>query len=282
MAETTIEWTATRQLGGTVLPGYTFNPWIGCAKVSPACTNCYAEVETPARVSRAKGVELWGPKAARQVTSASNWRKPLAWNRAAAEAGQRRKVFCASLADVFEDRPDLHAPRQRLGELIAQTPNLDWLLLTKRPENLDRLIVADRLWDHDNPLSIVWLGVSVEDQRYAEERIPLLLGVPASVRFLSCEPLLEALDLRAWLRTPGVLHWVAALGHCRRRIGQQCPSHATGVGAGSARAVPGIPDAVLLQAVGQLRSERPRRTDPDRQEEGRARAGRPGVERVPG
>lgn len=180
----------------------TFNPWIGCTKVSAGCKNCYASVETFTRRERARGIELWGENAARHVTSDANWKKPLAWNREAAKAGVRRRVFCASLADVFEDRPDLRAPRARLWCLIAETPHLDWLLLTKRPENADRLWTDAQTaaWNGADSLgptwpTNIWLGTTVEDQRRADERIPHLLRVPAAVRFLSCEPLLEAVDL---------------------------------------------------------------------------------------
>lgn len=117
----------------------TFNPWIGCTKVSPGgCANCYAEVSTPARVKRAAGVETWGPHGQRQRTSAHNWKQPLAWNAAAdafeAEHGRRRRVFCASLADVFDNAvPPVW--RSDLFKLIVETPRLDWLLLTKRIGN---------------------------------------------------------------------------------------------------------------------------------------------------
>ena len=161
----------------------TFNPWIGCSKVSDGCRNCYAEVDTFARRERARGLELWGPKAARHVTSESYWKQPLKWDREARAAGVRRRVFCASMADVFEDRPDLVEPRQRLSDLVLSTPSLDWLLLTKRPENAARLWleagVTNDAWS-DN----VWLGTTVEHQAAANKRIPHLLAVPARVRFL--------------------------------------------------------------------------------------------------
>lgn len=188
MGESSIEWCR-----------FTFNPWIGCEKVSPGCKNCYASVDTYARVSASRGLPLWGPGSSRHVTSDANWRKPFSWNKAAAKAGERHRVFCASLADVFEDRPDLLVPRARLAMLIANTPHLDWLLLTKRPEN------AARMWRvafggglapaHMNPwLPNVWLGTTVEDQQRANERIPRLLAVPAAVRFVSYEPALETVD----------------------------------------------------------------------------------------
>lgn len=189
---------------------HSFNPWIGCSKVGPDCKNCYAELDTFPRRSRSKGLELWGPAAHRHVTSDDNWKKPLAWNRAAAKAGERHRVFCASIADVFEDREDLRKPRARLWDLIERTPNLDWLLLTKRPENALRL--AEQAWRESLPpgtsitadfrpkawLPNIWLGTSVGTQATADERIPHLLQVPARVRFLSCEPLLEEIDLKGW------------------------------------------------------------------------------------
>lgn len=194
---------------------HTFNPWIGCAKVAPGCTFCYAEHDTYPRVSRSRGVELWGPHASRHVTSAAYWRKPLRWAKAARAAlydwqnadvagerpgpmPHRPRVFCASLADVFEDRADLVEPRARLFDLIYDTPELDWLILTKRPENVARL--SDAAWDEgDGPTSLppnVWLGVSVANQDDADRNVPLLLKIPATVRFLSVEPLIGPVDLR--------------------------------------------------------------------------------------
>lgn len=179
--ETNISWTDS-----------TFNPWLGCEKVSAGCKNCYAENDTPIRVHRGKGLELWGGGAARVVTGADNWKKPARWNREAQAAGRRHRVFCASLADVFEGRRDLDAPRARLFALIEQTPWLDWQLVTKRPENMMRL--APAAWANRWPLN-VWAGCTVENQRAAAERIPHLLRIPAVVRFLSMEPLIEAVDL---------------------------------------------------------------------------------------
>lgn len=197
MAETKIQWTATPRADGTFAPGYTFNSWIGCAKVSPGCKNCYAAVDTFARVSASRGLPLWGEQAARHVTSDDNWRKPLRWNREAAAMGERRKVFCASLSDVFEARDDLDPHRARLWELIEATPALDWLLLTKRPEEIMQRI--PERWRDGLPAS-VWVGTTVENQEMAEARIPHLLRVPARIRFLSCEPLLDELDLSAFLQ----------------------------------------------------------------------------------
>lgn len=184
MAQTKIEWTATPRADGTLAPGYTFNPWMGCQKVSPGCAHCYAEAMIDLHYKKAK----WGPNGTRVRTSAEYWRQPLKWNRAAAAAGERRKVFCASLADVFEERAELDAWRRDLWELIAATPSLNWLLLTKRPENIESM--APIGWINRGAPHNVWLGTSVENQETLEQRVPHLLRAPAVVRFLSCEPLL--------------------------------------------------------------------------------------------
>lgn len=207
MAQTRIEWTSQRKLDGTVIPGYTFNPWEGCEKVSPGCAGCYAEQ----RDKQYHNGEHWGPNGTRLMHREAYWKQPEKWNREAEQAGERRRVFCASLADVFEDRPELLAPRLRLFDLIRRTPRLDWLLLTKRPQNIDRLmletvrIVPGNDGSQDDlliwlskwasaPPANIWLGTSVEDQRAADTRIPELLKIPATVRFLSCEPLLGPVE----------------------------------------------------------------------------------------
>lgn len=184
MAENSnIEWT-----------DHTFNPWIGCAKVSDGCKHCYAETMMDQRYGRVK----WGPQGTRQRTSDANWRKPLSWNRKAKANSRRYFVFCASLADVFEDRPEVDPWRVDLFRLIETTPNLDWLLLTKRPENVMGMIARSTgrhadAWLADN--THAWIGASVENQKTADERIPHLLHIPASVRFLSMEPLLGPVSL---------------------------------------------------------------------------------------
>lgn len=166
---------------------HTFNPWWGCEKVSPGCKHCYAE--TLAK-RFAPGMKLWGPGRTFRTFGDAYWRLPLKWDRAAAKAGRRARVFCASMADVFDDKaPGIE--RVKLWAAIRKTPNLDWLLLTKRPENFASLLPVD--WGDGWPN--VWLGTSVESQQYADERIPHLLATPAAVRFLSCEPLLAPVDL---------------------------------------------------------------------------------------
>lgn len=170
---------------------YVFNPWIGCTKVSAGCKHCYAETLMDKRYGRVK----WGPAGVRKRTSEANWKKPLTWDRKAKAAGERRKVFCASLADVFEDRPELVEWRDDLFDLIHITPHLVWLLLTKRPENVIRMMDGYDFNKSIFHLHNIWIGTSVEDQETADERIPHLLQIPAKIRFLSCEPLLGPVDL---------------------------------------------------------------------------------------
>lgn len=170
MAENSkIEWT-----------DHTFNPWVGCTKVSPGCDNCYAEFWA----KRTGNPDLWSGKRRRTKT----WNDPVRWNREA--EGTRKRVFCASLADVFDNE----APeewRWDLFNLIRNTPNLDWLLLTKRIGNVHKFLPED--WG--NGYQNVWLGATIVNQDEADRDIPKLLNVPARVRFLSMEPLLGPVDL---------------------------------------------------------------------------------------
>ena len=267
---------------------HTFNPWMGCTKVSPACQNCYAERDMDHRY----GKVVWGPRGTRVKTSADNWRKPLKWNRyeakylhlvqdnldGTADGGEavarRPKVFCASLADVFEDwqgpildhhghkgfcrdfegqrnyywhsqpvdeevtrnaglRPiTMDDLRADLFRLIDATPYLDWLLLTKRPENVRRMWPDYELcrWDstgRELPLRHlrhnVWLGTSIENQEWADKRIPELLKCRdlSPVLFVSAEPILEPIDLdRSW-------KVFRADGHRlnRNQYAAECPTH---------------------------------------------------------
>ena len=166
---------------------HTFNPWIGCTKVSDGCKHCYAE----AMMDKRWGKVQWGPTGTRQRTSAAIWCKPFQWNRQAEQQGRRYRVFCASLADVFEENPQVSEWRVDLFRLIQQTPHLDWLLLTKRPER----IVYEITKFMPCVLPNIWIGTSVENQEAADSRIPELLKVPAKVRFLSMEPFLGPVDL---------------------------------------------------------------------------------------
>jgi len=182
---------------------HTLNPWIGCARVSPACENCYAET-----LNNRHGWADWGVHGTRHLTSLANMRLPLRWNKMASEAGERRRVFCASLADIFENRDELKPRRAEVYDLTLATPDLDYLLLTKRIDHADRLwsIAADSrdvMWRSNH-----WLGTTVEDRKFGFPRIAVLRNIPAQTRFLSCEPLLEDLgdlDLTG-------IHWVIVGG----------------------------------------------------------------------
>lgn len=190
---------------------HTFNPWVGCTKISPACDNCYAE----GWARRTGQGNLWQGELRR--TSDANWQQPIKWNRKAAEAGRRARVFAASLADVFDNQADPQW-RSDLFALIEATPALDWLLLTKRPQNVRKMIWPK--WDSGMPENI-WLGTTVENQAEADRRIEHLIDAPAAVRFLSCEPLLGPVNLFDWigpwgergqLQAPPMLDWVICGG----------------------------------------------------------------------
>lgn len=255
----------------------TFNPWIGCTKVAPGCTHCYAEA-----FAKRTGKAKWGPGGTRVLTSDAYWKNPLKWNKQAEAAGVRKRVFCASLADVFEDwsgnQADGVSPkcmvnakgeplctrigietavqwptepgwrplcminvRERLFRLIDATPNLDWLLLTKRPENIRKMWPSTNCWGlvchasvgtgivcPDDSCDVndglrkgwrdnVWLGTTVTDQETADRNIPQLIqcGDLCPVRFLSCEPLLG----------PVILHKYFADCQCGRGHGfTACPN----------------------------------------------------------
>lgn len=253
-ANSAIEWT-----------DHTFNPWIGCTRVSPGCVNCYAE----SFAFRFKKAD-WGPTARRVKTSVAYWKKPLQWNKEnwwecgcgwrgvfretieCIGAGDsvvlscpdpdcmfvckptRQRVFCASMADVFEDNPQVANWRGELFKLIEATPNLDWLILTKRPERIfslgtDAVGEIFDLWLARQ--KNVWLGTSIENQKTADERTKHLLRVGPCIRFLSVEPLLEEVDIEV-----NKLNWVIVGGesgkNCRpfdvewaRRIHAQCKDY---------------------------------------------------------
>ena len=203
--ETKIEWC-----------DHTFNPWIGCAKVHAGCTHCYAEADQGIRRNRVQ----WGAGGTRSRTSPANWTQPIKWDKQAKMEGVRKRVFCASLADVFEDwtgeiidskgrtlwnnntfgnvslvnQLTMEHLRIQLFELIDRTPNLDWMLLTKRPENIKRMWVGGYR-------SNVWLGTSVSNQETANEMVPKLIESEnlAKHLFVSAEPLLGEID---WCSIP--------------------------------------------------------------------------------
>lgn len=244
---------------------HTFNSWIGCTKVSPGCVNCYAE----ARDLRFDGGIHWGKGAPRRRTSEANWQQPVKWNenyrylfvecsvchwRGDVSGGRgmrsegsvmccpacdavgvlrptRPRVFCASLADWLDDEVPIDWLADLL-RLIHDTPHLDWLMLSKRPQNwLGRLLAAMATlqpgplldwaykWRIGAPPANVWMGTTVEDQTRAGERIPALLSIPARVRFLSCEPLLGPVDLNYAFGIPTG----AGNGSCAMHLAGVCP-----------------------------------------------------------
>ena len=179
MAETTaIEWADS-----------TFNPVWGCQKISPACDFCYAEA-----LDRRTGGKHWGPNAPRRRTSTLNWNKIHKWNRQAdaffVKHGRKRRVFCASMADVFDNKWKTQW-RDDLWQLIRDCPDMDWLLLTKRPQNLEKMKPA--FWNEIK--GHIWLGTTVENQDIADKNIPHITRHDTAVRFLSCEPMLGMIDL---------------------------------------------------------------------------------------
>lgn len=260
MGETTIGWTR-----------FTFNPWWGCVEVSPACRLCYARTW-----AKRMGFNVWGRDAERRFFDDAHWRQPLNWNKkVGAERAERAtkvreinaqmsrehigqplppnlkypppvdgRVFSASMADVFENRADLVAPRTRLFMTIMQTPELDWLLLTKRPGDWHRLTVQSLelvkswvdtpgimpSWMTTHPAELmgwilhwltkgsappqnVWFGTTVENQEMADKRLPELAGVRAAIKFLSMEPLLGKVDLtRACNHWLGGIDWIIVGG----------------------------------------------------------------------
>lgn len=174
---------------------HTFNPWIGCQKVSPGCDHCYAETQNNHRKWNGG---TWGPHAPRKRTSKGYWKQPLKWAREACGTGIRPRVFCASLADVFDNKaPD--GARTDLFTLIEDTPELDWLLLTKRPENIKKMLWPK--WDSALPGNI-WLGTTCEDQAAYDRRWPIVAEVPARIRFISYEPAIGPLSIEGHKKTP--------------------------------------------------------------------------------
>jgi protein gp37 len=283
---------------------HTFNPWDGCTKVSAGCKHCYAET----RNLRFAAGANWGKGAPRRRTSAANWRLPLRWNQIAKLADEfwdavqdpscpsdvregvlpyhRPRVFCASLADWLDDEVPIEWLADLL-QLIHDTPNLDWLLLTKRPENWEtrvrNAVPTDpaafgwrMAWLNGHAPANVWIGASVEGQENADRRIPELLKIPARVRFLSCEPLLSDVDLfgcdtvaagsmpkNSMLWPSDLIHWVIVGGEsgfgdkCRecdlawiRSLIEQCESAGVPVFVkqlGSRRTNSAQPDGDLAQ-----------------------------------
>ena len=193
---------------GIAWTDHTFNPWWGCEKVSPGCKFCYAEAFADKRMH----LKIWGAGANRRFFSDKHWAEPLKWNALAKREDKRHRVFCASMADVFEDRIDLLGSRARLFVLIENTPHLQWQLLTKRPENV-RELAARAGWTKDRWPSNAWLGTTAEDQEHADKRVPELLRVDGpSIRFVSYEPAIGPVHFGPWLRARGAVNWIICGG----------------------------------------------------------------------
>lgn len=186
------------------------------------------------------GFDVWGGGTDRRFFDDAHWNEPRKWDRKAEAAGERRRVFCSSMADVFERHPDqkvrlkMAGERLRLWRLIQETPNLIWLLLTKRPENFERMLPLDF---NRRTFPNVWLGVTVENQHYADVRIPKLLAVDAKAHFLSVEPMVGPVVLADVKMEDGqrlgeslrytptkALDWVIAGGESGPRARPSCPS----------------------------------------------------------
>lgn len=184
----------------------TFNPWVGCQKVSPGCDHCYAE-----GWAKRSGQVQWGPHGERKRTSEANWRKPLAWAKAARGTGERPRVFCASLADWLDNQ----VPRDwryDLWGLIEATPELDWLLLSKRPENYVKLAP----WHKDRIPSNIWLGTTCEDQEHYNRRYRLISEIPVAVRFVSYEPAIGPLAINLAVPPVRAPSWIICGGESGR------------------------------------------------------------------
>ncbi len=204
--KTAIGWVNRQLPDGRIIFGHTFNGWWGCMKVSEECFRCYAltiATQGPTRYP----VPIWGPAATtgRRLFGESHWAEPLKWNRQAERDGHRHSVFCGSMCDVYEEHPQLDSERLKLWNLINRTPMLNWLLLTKRPQN----ILSMSPWQRNAWPDNVWVGTSAGLQKRADERIPYLLEVPAIVRFISAEPLIGPVDLTPWIER---LSWVITGG----------------------------------------------------------------------
>lgn len=223
---------------------HTWNPWIGCTKVSAGCQFCYAEELDKRRFSKTMDggsvgspMSHWGRNAPRHRTSLHNWNDPMRWNKKAgnvASAGlqsRRERVFCASLADILDGEVPVRYLADAL-KVIHAAKNLDWLLLTKRPENffprMSEVMVhwgihgggttADWLMDWTREGKAppnIWMGTSTEDQATFESRLPHLIKIPAHIRWLSCEPLLGPIDFKFDGSGVSAIQWVVLGGESR-------------------------------------------------------------------
>lgn len=197
MKETKIEWAH-----------HTLNFWWGCEKVSPACKHCYAETLNKIY---GRGRAVWGKGGLRWLRD-NAFSEAMKLNRISKASGGAQRIFVNSMSDTFEDHPQLEEHRAKALGRMEFFQDANWLLLTKRPENITRMVPPAWL---DRWPAHIWVGTTVESQEFAELRVPELLKVPARVRFLSCEPLLGVLDVAKWLRPdPCVDHYDPVLSEC--------------------------------------------------------------------
>ena len=213
MAENSkIEWT-----------DHTANFWWGCLKVSPGCEHCYAE-----GLSARYGKKIWGPASTTQrERKLAIWKDIFKWDKQAQSDGVRRRVFVQSMSDFLEDHPQANEIRKDAIKVLESLKWLDVLMLTKRPENAQWFLGP---WFTGWP-EHVWMGTSVENQKYADQRIPHLLEIPAKIRFLSCEPLLGPVKVfgfnsPTWGRLGHHIDWVIAGGESGPRARPMHPDWA--------------------------------------------------------
>lgn len=182
---------------------HTFNPWWGCTYVSPGCENCYAKREA----TRFGFSSLWGPGSARRFFGDAHWNEPGKWEAVAQGSGKQHLVFCGSMCDVFESNteiPKLNHERDRLITLIQQTPYLTWLLLTKRPENIDKFFGPVKHWKKN-----IMIGITSENQRCLDRRLEICTGL-GLMPFISIEPMLEPITVTE--KMAGRVSWIIVGG----------------------------------------------------------------------
>lgn len=187
---------------------HTVNFWWGCLKVSPGCEHCYAET-----LSKRWGYDIWGPaKTTDRRRTKSPWKDILRWDRKAGREGRRIRVFCQSMSDFFEDHPQCNEWRPEAMDILESLQHADVQLLTKRPENVSRM--CPNSWLLDWPAHI-WIGTSIENRETAIERIDVLTSIPAKIRFLSIEPLIEPVLLD--MLHEKKIHWIIVGGESGRK-----------------------------------------------------------------
>lgn len=190
---------------------HTFSPIFGCVKIGPGCQFCFAE-----RFTRRLGMDVWGPAAVYREMGDKYWHEPVKWNRTAEQRQVRRRVFCASMSDVFDNAWPDHT-RPRLWKLIKATPWIDWQIVTKRAGNIEGMLPED--WGDGYPN--VWLIATIVNQEEADRDLPKLLRVPAAIRGVSYEPALGPVDWSPYLG-PDKAIWVIGGGESNQGGCREC------------------------------------------------------------